>query len=555
MDKMAHEIATGQDERTSLLASVTPGGGKSWLPPIVGKQLIPGKADAICWVVPRINLASQAEQAFIDTRKSLGHSLSLRRADNQLNPRRGCDGYVTTYNAIHTQPDLHVHEFRRSRYILVLDEVHHVAVNSPWHHSLQRLWDEAAFRVLMTGAVHRDDRKCIAFVAYDGEQVKTPDIIYSRKAALQERAIVPLEFLYSDASARWIAANGEQKAYDSFDEADECGEYSSAMLQTSLTTEYAEQLLERGVRHWQTYRQAHPWAQLLIVVGSKDRRGSEPIRDVCTPLNRMLGYMPEIATYKESSASREAIKRFRERKSQVLVTVQMAYEGMDAPAVSHLIALTPIRSRPWIEQMLARAVRRYTARDDDKECAHVFCPDDPALNAAIQAIKDEQVEAAHGEWEDYDNGDRNEGDEVDEVGGIIPCASAMTETRVSAMDDEHRGLTQGQVRFLEQFPGALTMPTASLLRLIEATGGAMREKDCEHRPSRELTPREEEEALKREIGAYCRMVDRHYLDSDWGKANAEVKRLFNWTSRTVMPVAMLRRVWARIQQRWPKRWE
>ena len=35
----------------------------------------------------------------------------------------------------------------------------------------------------------------------------------------------------------------------------------------------------------------------------------------------------------------------------------MAYEGLDAPAVSVVASLTHIRSRPWLEQMVARATR------------------------------------------------------------------------------------------------------------------------------------------------------------------------------------------------------
>jgi len=44
-------------------------------------------------------------------------------------------------------------------------------------------------------------------------------------------------------------------------------------------------------------------------------------------------------------------------KIDVLVTVAMAYEGLNIPAVSHIICLTRIRSAPWIEQMTARANR------------------------------------------------------------------------------------------------------------------------------------------------------------------------------------------------------
>ena len=37
----------------------------------------------------------------------------------------------------------------------------------------------------------------------------------------------------------------------------------------------------------------------------------------------------------------------------ILVTVAMAYEGLDAPEVAVVAALTHIRSLPWLEQMIA----------------------------------------------------------------------------------------------------------------------------------------------------------------------------------------------------------
>ena len=41
----------------------------------------------------------------------------------------------------------------------------------------------------------------------------------------------------------------------------------------------------------------------------------------------------------------------------MLVTAAMAYEGLDAPEVAVMAALTHTRSRPWLEQMVARATR------------------------------------------------------------------------------------------------------------------------------------------------------------------------------------------------------
>ncbi len=59
-----------------ILMIVTPGGGKSLIPVIAAAKLIPNSnsgnsfhgtiADAICWVVPRLNLQKQAEEQFED---------------------------------------------------------------------------------------------------------------------------------------------------------------------------------------------------------------------------------------------------------------------------------------------------------------------------------------------------------------------------------------------------------------------------------------------------------------------------------------------------------
>src|SRR5919199_1524709 len=128
---LAGEIATGQATAvTDILAAVTPGGGKSLLPVIAAARLIEtGRIERICWVVPRDSLRLQAEEAFADPawRTALGHSLSVRAADNSPgDPCRGLDGYVTTYQGIAAAPDLHLAAFRRHRYLLVVDEVHHL---------------------------------------------------------------------------------------------------------------------------------------------------------------------------------------------------------------------------------------------------------------------------------------------------------------------------------------------------------------------------------------------------------------------------------------------
>src|SRR5215213_11078727 len=123
-------IATGQATGvTDILAAVTPGGGKSLLPVIAAARLIEtGRIERICWIVPRDSLRLQAEEAFADPfwRSALGHGVSVRAAENAPDPCRGLRGYVTTYQGVAAAPGLHLAEFRRHRYLVVVDEVHHL---------------------------------------------------------------------------------------------------------------------------------------------------------------------------------------------------------------------------------------------------------------------------------------------------------------------------------------------------------------------------------------------------------------------------------------------
>jgi hypothetical protein len=81
----------------------------------------------------------------------------------------------------------------------------------------------------------------------------------------------------------------------------------------------------------------------------------------------------------EERGAHETLAAFRlTPEPSVLVTVAMAYEGLDAPEVAVVAALTHIRSRPWLEQMVARATRVDPhAGPYEAQRATVFHPDDP----------------------------------------------------------------------------------------------------------------------------------------------------------------------------------
>ncbi len=98
-----------------------------------------------------------------------------------------------------------------------------------------------------------------------------------------------------------------------------------------------------------------------------------------------------LATSSERDAH-EALAAFRLLpEPSILMMVAMAYEGLDAPEVAVVAALTHIRSRPWLEQMIARATRvDPNAGPYEGQQALVFHPDDPLFATFRRRIETEQ---------------------------------------------------------------------------------------------------------------------------------------------------------------------
>ena len=436
MERLCRSVAAGASGLTDILAAVTPGGGKSSLPVIAAARLLgatpPGNrrgalVEKVCWVVPRDTLRRQAEEAFVDPawRAYLGHAHAVRAAENAPDLCRGLAGYVTTYQAIAAAPDLHLAEFNRHRYLLCVDELHHLpglsdldatsaaAEDTAWSRALLPLLETAGLRLLMTGTMERADKRPILWLSYGRDryarrqrrvELDQPGwavVGYSRKAALAERAIIPARFGALDGEAEWFVGK-DRFAVGSFQDA---GDKVRSMLFAALRTGYADDLLRRAFLDCWDYRarrraelgvppggQARGLGKLLVVAPDQAaaRRYTETVRDWLGG-----GAEAEAAVALAISDERDAVERitrFRMRPDpSVLVTVGMAYEGMDAPEVSHIACLTQIRSVPWLDQMVARATRfdPHGGPYED-QVAVVYHPDDPLFRLFRRAVELDQ---------------------------------------------------------------------------------------------------------------------------------------------------------------------
>jgi superfamily II DNA or RNA helicase len=425
-------IIAGSAIRT-IYCHVTPGGGKSLIPIMAGRLIKAGLADKLMWIAPRLSLTDQAEREFVNPyfRTMFNHSLKIRQSTNENNPCRSLDGFATTYNAAGLDEGLLVEQFRHYRYILIMDEFHHIQEDSLWHKQIAPLWALAKYRIPMTGTLERGDQSRIAFTPYRGHGKNitpflqnshdTAVIRYTRADALAEKAIIPLAFHLSDGSAEWEDRRGKTVKVSSMDKMNE--EDANKALYTALKTEYADHLLSTGIRHWQEHAKKYPGSKCLVVTSNI----TEAKRHIASlsGLSRC-----DIATSEDSAAALKVINKMKANKLDVIVTVAMAYEGLNIPEISHIICLTRIRSVPWIEQMTARANRISPSGGPyDEQTGHIFAPADPLFKQTMAKIEAEQAPILQERTSRRIVGASEDGGGfflTPAPGGITPLSSALT---------------------------------------------------------------------------------------------------------------------------------
>jgi superfamily II DNA or RNA helicase len=533
---------------TRIVGDITPGGGKSALPVILAHTLIPSRIEKIGWITPRDNLRTQGEDTFRDRRfRSIsGHNLEIRATLPEADPSRGTSGFITTYQSVVSDKyRLLAGDFARHRYGLVLDECQHVAVGSEYERALRPLVERAGVILFMSGGLIRSDNKQVAFLPYlpesDGKSfVDLSDthecrvIRYSLRDALEEQAIIPMWFELLDGNASWECRGKEFRA-EKISEVDN-GEIGSAIY-TTLRTDFAFHLLQKTVEHWMAHRNHNQRARLLVVAPSQS------LAQKYLGWLRRMGVNADIAISDESQLAKDNIRRLKTGKLDALVTVQMAYEGMDVPPITHIACLTHIRARPWIEQMLARATRYdQGAGPWEHQRAWIFAPDDKLFQEVMKEMAEIQESFVKATLPSVGPGGGGGADP------ITPLKSGVESTRATGLNPaesigatEHRSYEDAMkvagLYGLATEHQAKRFFDALINRQKNGGGGVQPEV-----PS-ELTVSQREEELKRKIESWINSNFYRNGNRDLLKQinKAIVKRYGK--SRTLMIERELQRVW------------
>ncbi len=234
----------------------------------------------------------------------------------------------------------------------------------------------------------------------------------SRKDLLSEGALIQVEITQFDVSGTW-ERGGQEHHFEKLQLLEKDCEIRQA-INTVLATSACEDIMKASLEKLSELRSNYPTARCLMVC--KDIAAADRIHKKLLK----FGYAAEIATSADSKAAEEAIEKFKFGNSNVLVTCAMCYEGLDCKPIAIVCLLTNIRSKPWIEQAIARGTRFDPNGPADQHC-YVFAPHDQKMQAVLERIKEEDVAFAR-ESEDANQITGKAGGSFDP---IVPLNSAI----------------------------------------------------------------------------------------------------------------------------------
>ncbi|RMH74420.1 MAG: DEAD/DEAH box helicase [Actinomyces sp.] len=376
-----HE-ALGAFERhpgPDFLAVACPGAGKTTFALTAARQWLAGRRRPLVIVVPTRHLKFQWAEAAA----RFGFHL-----EPEWDPAGGAvppdmHGLVVTY----AQTASAAGSLRRvaDDGLVVLDEIHHAGTDRSWGEAVQRAYEKAAARLLLSGTPFRSDESPIPFVRYSlgdhGDAVADYDYDYGR--ALVDGGVVrPVFFPRFDGHMEWIGADGRHHEAGFDDDIDR--DQRSARLRTALSLdgEWLPTVLTRADERLTALRRGDPRAGGLVVALDQDHA-----RGVARLLERRTGRAPAVAVSDEPASSR-VIEEFARGDDPWIVAVRMVSEGVDIPRLRVAVYATTTLTPLFFRQVVGR-VARWTPGPASQK-AYVFVPDDPRLRHLAATVAEQR---------------------------------------------------------------------------------------------------------------------------------------------------------------------
>src|SRR5215210_5399105 len=366
----------------SFLASATPAAGKTTFGLHVAHRMLAERRIArVCVVAPTTHIARQwaadAARYGIDLEPNRPNSAGPEPGDRH--------GVAVTYQTLAAGPAVHRRRCAGAPTLLIADEPHHMGEQAAWGRSAQAAFEDARFRLLLSGTPFRSDNTPIPWITYDDDGVSRADFGYGYTDALIDGVCRPVTFHTYDGDMEWMS-DGRRRRAD-FSVGLPAAE-AARRLRTALDPEgewVAQVLRDADGRRTDLRAGPHPDAGGLVV--AIDMEHAERLAE---RLTRVSGERPTIVTSDAADAS-QRIARFAAGSGRWLVSVLMVSEGVDVPRLGVGVYATTARTELFFRQVVGRFVRRTPAPRE--QMSHLFLASDPRLKLLAAQVEEERNHA------------------------------------------------------------------------------------------------------------------------------------------------------------------
>jgi hypothetical protein len=217
-------------------------------------------------------------------------------------------------------------------------------------------------------------------------------IRYPRGLGIKENAVLRIRPYWFDGPVSFYREGKGDFSFDSLVAAERAAvEHKDRTLATAAKETFLNYWISSGTVHRPIVTRAY---QDLVASRRQDFPGAQLVvtmtrQDACEDMAQWFTHTfgePAVVACADTPDAAANVERFRTGEVNVLFTVAMAYEGMDAPRATHLVHLGGYRSLGWLMQCLAR-VWRYgpSGWPSDRVC-HLYAPADMRMQEACAAI-------------------------------------------------------------------------------------------------------------------------------------------------------------------------
>lgn len=375
-----------------FLAVACPGAGKTTMALTFAMQ---GNFDFVIVVCPSTHLKQQWMMAA--ARMGMKFRSNLNNESLQYGVPGDIAGYCVTYAQVSSFPEVQAAICSKRRVLAILDEIHHAAEERSWGDGLVTSFQNASFRLLLSGTPFRSDNSPIPFVRYDENGQSVENYAYGYAKAVRDGVCRAVVFPHYEGKMEWL--DGLDMVSASFaDDLDKRGE--SRRLMTALNTKgmLMKNMLWKAHEKLMAIRSdgEHPDAGGLVVAMNRDHA-----EQIAATMRKDLKVDPVVVHYDDDQAN-ENIRKFTKSTAPWIIAINMISEGVDIPRLRVGVYATNKMTPMFFQQVIGRLVRMIPTLEE--QTAYFYLPKDARLVDMALAIKNE----IHHVLMEREEGDREE---------------------------------------------------------------------------------------------------------------------------------------------------